>query len=584
MGSMESTPYPLGPTRYHDGINFALFAVGCERVELIFPDTNQTILLTNRLGDVWHIFVPLSEKTTRYFYRIDGIDTLDPFSPEVASSFVWGTFSSRFSQITDLSFNWEGITPPRHKKEELIIYEMHVRGFTQDPSSSVKHPGTFLGLIEKIPYLKELGINAVELLPITEFDETLGDYWGYSPISFFALMNRYGVENTALEFKLLVRELHRADIEVILDVVYNHTSVKEKSSYYSLAKEAYYVIDDGVYNNETGCGNTFRADHVIASELILRSLRFFAHEYQVDGFRFDLATILKRTSPTLVEAIADDPLLKQCKLIAEPWDPIRYEVGRFDPRQSRWSEWNDQFRDTTRQFMRGDPWKKGYLATRLSGSADLFGGWGNPASSLNFVTSHDGFSLRDLVSYNFKHNLANGENNRDGSDHNYSWNCGVEGPTDDPSILALRDRQMKNFLLALFLARGIPMLTMGDEYGHTKLGNNNTWCQDNPLSWFQWGHPPSEFVTTLIALRKTIKILTDNSFLTNDDIDWHTAWDHDDRLLAYTLKNTLFVAFNASSHPQTLPLPPGNWSLLLSSGGPTTTLEPHSARLYARSQ
>lgn len=595
---MESAPYPLGPSRCEGGIRFALYAPDAQEVKIVFPEKRQTILLTQKTGEVWHLFLPLFDPQLNYYYLVDQVATLDPFSPLIASSHTWGKEWKGLSQVADLTFDWQGISSPGLAKEELILYEMHVRAFTKDGSAKVAHPGTFLGLIEKIPYLLDLGINAVELLPIHEFDELetapRTNFWGYSPISFLALMNRYGVKNTALEFKQLVRELHRAGIEVIIDVVYNHTSMKEKSPLFHLAKEAYYIIEDGIFNNETGCGNTVRCDHVVTEELILRSLRFLAHEYHVDGFRFDLATILKRASSSLIQAISEDPVLMNCKLIAEPWDPVRYEVGRFYPKSPRWSEWNDKFRDTVRQFIRGDSDKKGEFATRLAGSQDLYGGWGSPASSLNFITAHDGFTLRDLVSYNVKHNQDNGEGNRDGTPHNYSWNCGQEGLTDNLAIEELRLRQMKNFLLALFISKGIPMLHMGDEYGHTKLGNNNSWCQDNLISWFQWDvkSPLYPYVKALIHLRKTFKFLTDNTFLTPGDIDWHGThpfqprWDIDDHFLAFTLYNTLYAAFNASGHFQTITLPPGEWSLHLASSTPALTpeiiMEPHSSLLFIK--
>lgn len=591
---MESRPYPLGPTRRDGGINFALYAPDTKDVKLVLPSENTTLPLTRRTGEVWHLFFPFSKGYCPYYYLIDNQPTLDPFAPLLESPHTWGTPWVAVSALGDLEFDWQGVVSPHYDKENLIIYEMHVRALTQDPSSQVAHPGTFLGLIEKIPYLLELGINAVELLPVHEFNELeitpWVNLWGYSPINYFALMNRYGIQNTPLEFKQLVRELHRVGIEVILDVVYNHTSLQEKSAYNRLAKNTYYVIDEGVFNNETGCGNTFRSDHIVCEELILRSLRFMAHEFHVDGFRFDLASILKRTSPALIEAITEDPVLKNCKLIAEPWDPVRYEVGQFYPSSPRWSEWNDKFRDTVRQFIKGDDGKKGEFATRMAGSEDLYGSKGNPACSLNFITAHDGFTLRDLVSYNVKHNLDNGEANRDGTNQNYSWNCGVEGVSEDPTIEALRLRQMKNFLLALFLAKGVPMLAMGDEYGHTKLGNNNSWCQDNPLSWFQWNQesPLFEYVKKLIALRKKTAILTDNSFLSNDDIDWHGTtpfhpqWDVDDKFLAFTLKGKIYAAFNASAEVKTITLPPGEWRLFLSSSTHDLAMDPYSSLLYLK--
>lgn len=583
---MTSSPYPLGPYAQAKGVNFAFYAPRAKQVELSLPAAGKILPVKNKTGEVWHLFVDGLKPPVKYLYLVDGVPVLDPFAPDRESSHDWGRGSAGYSLLSHAIFDWEGVEPPRLKKEELIVYEMHVRGFTRDPSSHVKHPGKFLGLLEKIPYLLQLGINAVELMPIHEFDETenplinpitkerLYNYWGYSPVNFFSIMNRYGVTETENELKMLVRELHRLGIEVILDVVYNHTSIKESHPCFLIAPETYYQKNGEEFNNDTGCGNSLRADHVVVQELVLRSLKRLAHEFHIDGFRFDLATVLKGDFGGLVEAIGDDPVLKNCKLIAEPWDMVHYEVGRFYTKNGRWTEWNDQYRDTVRAFIKGDPGKKGEFATRLSGSQDLYGSWGTPQSSLNFVTAHDGFSLHDLVSYNQKHNLANGENNRDGLNHNLSWNCGHEGPTTSKKINELRERQIMNFLLALFLSRGIPMLLMGDEYGHTKMGNNNTWCQDNALSWFDWSllderKPLLDFVKKLIRIRKEEKALTDPAFLKNSDIDWHGAipfephWDREDNFIAFTLKGSLWAAFNATPLPRDITLPDGNWKTLI---------------------
>lgn len=608
---MNNSPYPMGPSRNGEYVNFTLYAPHAQVVKLYIVNTSETYTLHDKTGDVWHISLPLKHLQIQYHFVVDDTVTLDPFAREIVSSFDWGVVKPSFSQFSENVFDWEGVEKPHLPKEKLVIYEMHTRGFTQDPSSGVEHPGKFLGIIEKIPHFLNLGINAIELLPVQEFNELenklinplskepLYNYWGYSPVNYFALMNRYGVKNTVHEFKTLVKELHRFGIEVIVDVVYNHTSVKEESCYTTLAPETYYVIDGDQYNNESGCGNTLNTGHPFVQELVISSLRYMASELKVDGFRFDLATILKRDSDALIKAISDDPILKDCKLIAEPWDMHRYQVGQFSD-DKRWSEWNDKYRDTLRSFFKGDNWKKGEFATRFAGSEDLFHKTASASSSVNFVTSHDGFSLRDLVSYNSKHNLANGEGNRDGLNNNISWNCGKEGATDDRVIVELRDKQMKNFLVSLLLSKGIPMLTMGDEYGHTKVGNNNTWCQDNTLSWFNWKEMHEEssrvnFVSKLIKLRRSYKEFTSSPFLTSTDIEWHgtsrndPAWDRDDKFIAFTLKPHFWMAFNASNKTLAVDKPEGEWEFEILSTLHTPKLvedkviiEPHSSVVMKR--
>ena len=492
-----------------------------------------------------------------------------------------------------------GDTPPRLPLQDLLIYEMHVRGFTQDPSSLVQQPGKFLGIIEKIPHLLELGVNAIELLPIQEFNECeyehpvpsgssrLFNYWGYSTINFFSPMNRYASSkeaNAAVdEFKHMVLELHRNGIEVILDIVFNHTAEGgEKGiilSFKGFDPQAYYMIDEkGAYLNFTGCGNTFKGNHPVSMQLILDALRYWVTEMHVDGFRFDLASIFNRAADghpisisPLVEAITLDPCLSQIKLIAEPWDAAGlYHVGAFAQKSSRWSEWNDKYRDSIRKFIKGTPGSLNEFSKRISGSQDIYHGH-SPLSSLNFITAHDGFTLADLVSYNQKHNLANGEDNRDGVDRNESWNCGAEGETKDDKILSLRERQMRNLHLALMISQGIPMLLMGDEYGHTKQGNNNTWCQDNSLNWFQWDQLKKNsafyrFYRLMIQFRKRHPILRRTSFLTDQDIEWHgiqpcqPKWNSPDTFIAFTLKqrdvdHVLYIAFNAQGHDVSVHLP-----------------------------
>jgi len=444
-------------------------------------------------------------------------------------------------------FDWQGVKPPDIRREDLILYEAHLKGFTAHPSSGVKHPGTYLGFIEKIPYLKRLGVNAVELLPVqakysedhlTEKD--LVNYWGYNTAAFFCLEPSYAAgkePGSALrEFKTLVRELHRAKIEIILDVVYNHSPEGDELGptlhFRGLDNLAYYALEGDKhelrkYRNVTGCGNTLDFGKPAMVRLAMDSLRYLAEECHVDGFRFDLADVLGRqgnrdfhSEAIFFQALAQDPVLNRLKIIAEPWDTQSYGVGKYPV---EWSEWNGKFRDTLRRFTKGDEGQIGDLAWRLTGSADLYGPEGRgPEASVNFVTCHDGFTLWDLVSYNGKHNEANRENNRDGSDHNDSWNCGVEGPTEDEAILALRQKQCRNFLTLLILSHGLPMLNMGDEYLRSQQGNNNPYGQDNALTWFDWGLAEQSadftaFVRRLIALRKSLPAYRPHAKSDEDD-------------------------------------------------------------------
>lgn len=431
---------------------------------------------------------------------------------------------------------------------DTIIYELHVRGYTIHPSSGVKNKGTFLGLCEKIPYLKKLGITAVELLPVYEFEEldsvmkdpqsgeALRNYWGYHPISFFAPKAAYAADadggNQVVEFKEMVRTFHEAGIEVILDVVFNHTAEgNERGPTYSfkgIDNPTYYIIgkEKGEYYNYSGCGNTVNCNHPIVRNLIIEALRYWVIEMHVDGFRFDLASILGRgrsgevlASPPLLEFIAHDPVLSNAKLIAEAWDAAGlYQVGEF-PAWQRWAELNGKFRDDIRRFVKGDPGFVQALADRMLGSPDIYKKSGRePFHSINFITSHDGFTLNDLVSYNVKHNLGNGEKNRDGDNDNHAWNCGAEGDTDDPAIQQLRTRQHKNLATLLMLADGVPMITAGDEFGRTQGGNNNAYCQDNEVSWVDWGLLKTNrelfrFFRQLIAFRKRLVAARDHAFL-----------------------------------------------------------------------
>jgi isoamylase/glycogen operon protein len=475
---------------------------------------------------------------------------------------------------------------------------MHVRGFTEHASSQVKQKGKFLGVIEKIPHLKSLGINAVELLPVFEFDEThymlestedkkRYNYWGYSPINFFQPMNRYAtsseIGSSLNEFREMVKALHKNGIEVILDVVFNHTEEgNDKTHYYNFRgidnPEYYMVNEKGDYLNFSGCGNTFNCNQYVALQLILSSLRYWVSEMHIDGFRFDEASILTRDDnfepmyPShLLKMIKMDSILSKVKLIAEPWDAAGlYQQGQF-PSFGKWSEWNSQYRDTIRRFLKGAPQQKGLFARRVCGSQDLYERWQSPSCSINFITAHDGFTLRDLVTYEKKNNWSNGEENRDGDNNNESRNYGIEGETSNPEIQAIRDRQIRNFLLTLFISQGIPMLLMGDEYGHTKYGNNNTWCHDDELNWFLWDKLEENqslfhFVSFLIHFRKNhAQLLCRNRFLKDSDIDWHGKkplepnWQSNENLIAFTLKDTsrqdLYVAFNPSDSTKDIELP-----------------------------
>lgn len=622
-------PYPLGLSADKEGYNFALFSKHAGSVWLcLFSQSTQQLLdeiqldpQKNKTGDIWHIGFKQLPEDLCYAYRLDGPKDktpqfvynkrnllLDPYAKNTSTSSIWGSNSQvgvkegkRYHPlgIVALSdpFDWQNDQHPRLNREDLITYEMHVRGFTQSPSSHVTHKGTFLGVVEKIPYLRELGINAIEFMPLQEFDENenlrinpetkqrLCNYWGYSTINFFAPMNRYATTSTAAinEFKTMVRELHKNGIEVILDMVLNHTGEGNESgpilSFKGIDNPIYYILNhDFGYANYTGCGNTFNCNQPVAWELILACLRYWVLEMHVDGFRFDLASILTRGRQgqplhiaPICEAISEDPLLANTKLIAEPWDAAGlYQVGRFVPYSKRWSEWNGKYRDAVRCFIKGTRGIKGEFITRLCGSEDLYYNR-SPLASMNFVTVHDGFTLRDLVSYNEKHNSENGEDNRDGYSENVSWNCGVEGPTDDKKIIILRNRQMRNFHLTLMISQGLPLLLMGDEYGHTKKGNNNSWCHDSEMNWFLWDKIEENrdfhrFYKLMIRFRKEHKLLKRGVFLTPKDAQWHGLepfkpdWSTQTQFIAYTLidhdqGNDLYIAFNAQEKDVTVHVP-----------------------------
>ena len=562
--------HPLGATCTDGGVNFALYSANATGVVLELFDSpsappSARIRLGSRTRHVWHGFVAGLKPGQLYGYRVEGpyqpdqglrfnphkllIDPYaralsgpfrrtdetmlgyDPHSPLRDLGFDTRDDGARVPKavVVDDAFDWDGDTPPDHPLEATVIYEVHVRGFTAHRSSAVAAPGTYLGFVEKIPHLAALGVTSVELLPVhAHVDESflvergLTNYWGYNTIGFFAPEPGYGSGTTpgceVGEFKTLVRALHRAGIEVILDVVFNHTAEGSELgptlSLRGIDNRSYYMLTGPPhqpgrhYANHSGTGNTLDAAQGATIRLVMDSLRYWVETMHVDGFRFDLAAVLGREAGTfarggaLFDAIAQDPVMQHVKLIAEPWDLGAYEVGNFP---IDWSEWNGRFRDTARRFVRGDAGQLAELGWRLTGSADLYADDGRAAyNSINFVTCHDGFTLADLVSYERKHNEANGEGNRDGSDDNLSSNFGVEGPSADPAVKALRRRLVKNHFCLLLLAMGTPMLNGGDEFMRSQQGNNNAYCQDNELSWFDWGHAAREpglirFVARLVA-------------------------------------------------------------------------------------
>jgi len=559
---------PLGATVLPGGVNFSVFSRNASSVELLLfnredeiqPECMITIdPSTNRTDHYWHVFVPDVRPGQLYGYRVDGpfdpasgmrFDAskvlLDPYGRGVVVPRNYSRDAARLegdnastamkSVVVDPhTYDWEGDTPLHRPASRTIIYEMHVAGFTRHPNSGVseKTRGTFAGLIEKIPYLQQLGITAVELLPVFQFDALDAppgrvNYWGYAPISYFAPHQGYSSSRDPLgpvkEFRDMVKALHRAGIEVILDVVFNHTAEGDHCgptlSFRGLENSAYYILeqDRSRYANYSGTGNTLNTNHPVVRRMILDSLRYWVEAMHVDGFRFDLASILNRDesgnlmpSPPVLWDIDSDPVLAGTKLIAEAWDAAGlYQVGSFIG--DSWREWNGRFRDDIRSFFRGDDGSVGSVADRLLGSPQIYGHKKREAEeSVNFVTCHDGFTLNDLVSYNQKHNELNGEDNRDGANDNRSWNCGVEGPTDDPAIEKLRNRQVKNFLTVTLLSLGLPMISMGDEVRRTQQGNNNAYCQDNETSWFDWTlvakHADVHRFVTIINSRRLLRDL-----------------------------------------------------------------------------
>lgn len=518
-------------THYGTCVELLLFRPGAKEPYAVLPFPESC-----RIGDVYSMIVyDLNIKEFEYAYRVDGpynpkkgllFDKknilLDPYAKAVAGQRVWGEPQKGpyHARVVQNNFDWGDAPQSKKPLSDLIIYELHVRGFTRHESSGVQHKGTFAGLREKIPYLKELGINAVELMPVFEFDETvhervvngkkLVEYWGYNTVSFFSPNTGFNsapeYHHEGTELKELIKELHANDIEVILDVVFNHTAEGNEQgplfSFKGLDNKIYYMLTpDGNYYNFSGCGNTLNCNHPMVQQMILECLRYWTIYYRVDGFRFDLASILGRNedgspmnNPPLLRMLAYDPLLRNVKLIAEAWDAGgMYQVGSF-PASNRWAEWNGRYRDTLRSFLKGDSWASWTAAWCIAGSGDMYGGFfsennGNYAgynSCINFLTCHDGFTLYDLYSYNEKHNEGNGWNNTDGSDDNRSWNCGAEGETDDPKVLELRHKMIRNACATLMCSRGTPMFLAGDEFGNTQYGNNNSYCQDNEISWLDW--------------------------------------------------------------------------------------------------
>lgn len=570
-------PLPAGVTILKEGLNFSIFARHATRATLVidhFPASSTKTVRhefvldphDNRTGDMWHILLLTHQQNFRYGYRFDGPGgsdgrglvydynkiLIDPCCSMLTPR-QWGQPATYgmgpCCMISGEDFDWQEDRPLKTPLSETIIYELHVRGFTKDRSAGVQAPGTYHSLIEKIPYLKDLGVTAVELMPVTEFDENdvifinpetgerLKNFWGYNPVSFFALHSGYAKDpsNAIKEFKTMVRSLHQAGIEVYLDMVFNHSGEGgyqgTTSSFRGIDNPTYYLLGtDNEYLNFSGCGNTLNCNHPVVRELILESLRYWVTEMHVDGFRFDLASILGRdrqgnvlANPPMIEVIGEDPVLRDTKMIAEAWDAAGlYQVGSFstDP---RWAEWNGRFRDDVRAFMIGNDNTVTHLATRIAGSSDLYQASGRgPLCSINFLTSHDGFTLADLVSYNQKDNLANGEGDRDGEKHNLSWNSGYEGACVLEEVLRLRQRRMKTFVVLLLLSQGVPMISAGDEFARSQGGNNNAWCQDNTLSWLDWSLLTKNadffrFFKECIALRKKHTIFRrDDFFLPND--------------------------------------------------------------------
>ncbi len=677
-------PMPLGATVTNTGTNFAIFSRHASQVWLHLFDQPQSDTPTHtfeleptlhRTGDIWHIHLSGVKHGQLYLYRMNGPyeprqgyrfnkykPLLDPYAKALTGGFKWDfsqaygfdpllpdmelsfSITTNFAGMPkcivygDDGFDWRGDRPLNRPMNETIIYETHVRSLTCHPNAKVDQPGTFRGVVKKIPYLKELGVTAIELLPVHLYNEweftrfnpktgkQLRNYWGYNTLAFFAPQSLYshlgpdkGLQVVA--FKEMVRALHQAGLEVILDVVYNHTvegSHKGPTlSFRGIDNSIYYLLENDKrhYKNFSGVGNTLNCNHPIVQDFIIDSLRYWVQEMHVDGFRFDLATILSRDrwghisgNPALTTRIAEDPILRNAKIIAEPWDVGGYQVGNFPG--GRWAEWNDKYRDQIRQYWRGDPGMTSALATRLTGSADLYhANDRTPNHSVNFIAAHDGFTLNDLVTYNQKHNEANGEDNADGHNHNISYNYGKEGPTQDPEIEAIRAQQVKNFWVTLIFSQGTPMINGGDEFRRTQRGNNNAYCQHNEISWYDWRlleeHAETyRFARHVIALRQAHPVFRRTTFFTGldydgnqfSDIHWYgshaqdAAWDPTDEYLMCTIEGSkeetgadkddvdVLMMFNADIESRLFTLPPaphkGVWRLIIDTCLPS----PHDIR------
>ncbi|KAK3437526.1 hypothetical protein EUGRSUZ_C02189 [Eucalyptus grandis] len=633
-------PTPLGATACVGGVNFSVYSSSAASATLCLislADLNESRVteeisldpMINRTGDVWHVFLKGDFTDVLYGYKFDG-----KYSPEEGHRYD----ASHILLDPYAKFDWEGDLPLKYHPKDLIIYEMHVRGFTRHDSSKTDFPGTYRGVVEKLDHLKELGINCIELMPCHEFNEleyfsyntVLGDYkmnfWGYSTINYFSPMVRYSSaglsscgQDAINEFKTLIKEAHKRGIEVLLDVVFNHTAEGNENgpvlSFRGIDNSVYYMLaPKGEFYNYSGCGNTLNCNHPAVRQFIVDCLRYWATEMHVDGFRFDLASILTRSSslwdaanvfgkpiegdllttgtplssPPLIDMISNDPILRGVKLIAEAWDTGGlYQVGTF-PHWGIWSEWNGKYRDVVRQFIKGTDGFSGAFAESLCGSPNLYQEGGRrPWNSVNFVCAHDGFTLADLVSYNDKHNLVNGEDNNDGESHNNSWNCGQEGEFAGISVKRLRKRQMRNFFVCLMVSQGIPMLYMGDEYGHTKGGNNNSYCHDNYINYFRWDKKEESssdfyrFCSLMTKFRHECESLGLSDFPTAERLQWHghlpgkPDWSENSRFVAYTMvdsvRGEIYIAFNASHLPVTVVLPerPGyRWEPLVDTSKP----------------
>ncbi|KAK7369843.1 hypothetical protein VNO80_11889 [Phaseolus coccineus] len=664
-------PSPFGATVRDGGVNFAIYSLNAFSATLClftlsdFQNNRVTESvpldpLINKTGGIWHVFLKGDFSDMLYGYKFDGkfspleghyYDSsrivLDPYAKAVISRGEFGALGPNgncWPQMAGMvpsdhdEFDWEGDLPLKYPQKDLVVYEMHVRGFTKHESSNTKFPGTYLGVVEKLDHLKELGVNCLELMPCHEFNEleyssynsVQGDYrvnfWGYSTVNFFSPMIRYssaGIRNCGRdginEIKFLIKEAHKRGIEVIMDVVFNHTAEGNENgpiiSFRGVDNSIYYMVaPKGEFYNYSGCGNTFNCSHPVVRQFIVDCLRYWVTEMHVDGFRFDLASIMTRSSslwdatnvfgapiegdllttgtplgsPPLIDLISNDPILRGVKLIAEAWDAGGlYQVGTF-PHWGIWSEWNGKYRDTVRQFIKGTDGFAGAFAECLCGSPNLYQGGGRkPWNSINFVCAHDGFTLADLVTYTNKHNLSNGEDNNDGENHNNSWNCGQEGEFVSTSVKKLRKRQMRNLFLSLMVSQGVPMIYMGDEYGHTKGGNNNTYCHDNYLNYFQWDKKEESssdffrFCCLVTKFRQECESLGLDDFPTSERLQWHghfpgmPDWSETSRFVAFTMvdsvKGEMYVAFNTSHLPFTITLPerPGyRWEPLVDTSKP----------------